>query len=103
MIKVEINPGACGFSVTVTAIADVLKKVKIVIETDCKQVKELASEIESLGMEDIFGFPFAEDCVYQAAKKVIRHNSCPVPCGIIKTVEAELGLAVKQDVFIHFI
>jgi hypothetical protein len=103
MTKVEINPGACGFSVVVTAIEDGNKRVRIAIETDCEQMKELAQRIEHLAIQDILGFPFGEDRVYQAAKRVIRHASCPVPCGIIKAAEAELGLAVKRDVFIHFI
>lgn len=103
MTKVKINPGACGFSVMVTAIPDGTKRVKITIESDCEQVKALAEGIEFLTMEDILGFPFGEDTVYQTAKKVIRHASCPVPCGIIKAAEAELGLAVKRDVLIHFI
>ncbi len=103
MTKVEINPGACGFLVTVTATKVGLKKTNIVIQTDCEQVNEMASLITHLTVQDILGFPFNEDVVYQAAKKVIRHASCPVPCGIIKAAEAELGLAVKRDVLIHFI
>jgi hypothetical protein len=103
MTKVEINPGACGFVVTVTVTKVEPKKANIVIQTDCEQVNEMASIITHLTIQDILGFPFAEDKVYQAAKKAIRHASCPVPCGIIKTVEAELGLAVKEDVLIHFI
>lgn len=103
MTKLEIRPGACGFSVMVTATADMDKRVNVDIETDCEQVKELAREIEFLTIQDILGFPFGEDRVYQAAKKVIRHASCPVPCGIIKAAEAELGLAVMHDVLIHFI
>jgi hypothetical protein len=103
MTKVEINPGACGFVVTVIASKIEPKKATLVIQTDCDQVNEMAPMITHLTVRDILGFPFGEDMVYQAAKKVIRHASCPVPCGIIKTVEAELGLAVKQDVLIHFI
>lgn len=103
MTKLEIRPGACGFFVIVTATADVDKKVNVDIETDCDHVKELAGEIEFLTIQDILGCSFGEDRVYQVAKKAIRHTSCPVPCGIIKAAEAELGLAVKQDVLIHFI
>jgi hypothetical protein len=103
MTKVEIKPGACGFLVTVTVTKVEPKKANIVIQTDCEQVNEMASIITHLTIQDILGFPFAEDVVYEAAKKVIRHASCPVPCGIIKAAEAELGLAVKQDVLIHFI
>ncbi len=103
MTKVEINPGACGFLVTILATKVEPKKANIAIQTECEQVNEMASMITHLTIQDILGSPFAEDRVYQAAKKVIRHASCPVPCGIIKTVEAELGLAVKQDVLFHFL
>jgi hypothetical protein len=103
MTKVEIHPGACGFSVIVTATEAGPKKIRLTIETDCEHLKELSEHIEFLGSEDIYGYPFSEDTVYQAAKRTIRHASCPVPCGIIKTVEAEFGLAVKKDVLIHFV
>jgi len=103
MTKLEIRPGACGLSVAVTAKADVNKKVKILVEAECDEVKKFAQEIECLSVEDILGYPFAEDKVYQAAKKTVRHASCPVPCGIIKAAEAELGLAVESDILIHFI
>lgn len=102
MTKVEIKPGACGFLVTILATKVEPKRANVAIQTECEQVNEMASMITHLTVQDILGFPFAEDVVYEAAKKVIRHAGCPVPCGIIKTVEAELGLAVKQDVLIHF-
>lgn len=103
MTKLEIRPGACWLVVAVTAKVDANKKVKILVKAECEEVKKFVQEIECLSVEDILGYPFAEDKVYQAAKKTIRHASCPVPCGIIKAAEAELGLAVKQDVLIHFL
>ena len=103
MTKVEIHPGACGFSVIVTATEAGPKKIRLTIETDCEHVKELSSKLEFLTIKDIYGQPFGEDKVYHAAKGAIRHTSCLVPCGIIKTAEAEFGLAVKKDVLIHFI
>jgi hypothetical protein len=102
MTKVEIHPGACGFSVIVTATEAGSKKIRLTIETDCEHVKELSGKIEFLAIKDLYGHPFGEDKVYQAAKGAIRHASCPVPCGIIKTAEVEFGLAVKKDVLIHF-
>jgi hypothetical protein len=103
MTKLEIHPGACGFSVIVKATEVGPKKIRLTIETDCEHVKELSNNIEFLGIKDIYGRPFSGDTVCQAAKRTIRHASCPVPCGIIKTVEAEFGLAVKKDVLIHFV
>ncbi len=103
MTKVEIHPGACGFTVVVTATDAGMKEIKLTIETDCEHVKKLSEHIEFLSIKDICGRPFGEDPVYRAARKAIHHASCPVPCGIIKTAEAELGLAVKRDVLIHFV
>ncbi len=102
MTKVEIHPGACGFSVIVTAVEAGPKKIRLTIETNCEHVRVLSDKLESLTIKDIYGHPFGEDTVYQAARGAIRHASCPVPCGIIKTAEAEFGLAVKKDVLIHF-
>ncbi len=103
MTKLEIHSGACGFSVIVTATDAGPKKVRLTIETDCQHVRELSEHVEFLGVKDIYGHPFGEDTVYQAARNIIRHAACPVPCGIIKTAEAEFGLAVKKDVLIHFV
>jgi len=103
MTRVEVNPGACGFLVTVIATKVEPKKATLVIQTECEHVNEMASMITHLTVQDILGFPFGEDIVYQAAKKVIRHASCPVPCGIIKAAETELGLAVRKDALIHFV
>jgi hypothetical protein len=102
MTKVEIHPGACGFSVIVTATEADPKKIRLTIETDCEHVKELSDKLEFLTIKDVHGHLFGEDKVYRAAREAIRHAGCPVPCGIIKTAEAEFGLAVKRDVLIHF-
>jgi hypothetical protein len=102
MTKVEIYPGACGLSVIVTATEADRKKIRLTIETDCEHVKKLSDKLEFLTVKDIYGRPFGEDKVYQAAKEAIRHAGCPVPCGIIKTAEAEFGLAVRRNVLIHF-
>ena len=102
MTKVEIQSRACGFSVIVIATEAGPKKIRLTIETDCEHVKELSSKLEFLTIKDIYGQPYGEDTVYQAAKGAIRHASCPVPCGIIKTAEVEFGLAVKKDVPIHY-
>lgn len=103
MTRLEIHSGACGYSVIVVAVGRVDKKIKIAIETDCEQVKGIAVHFENLTIDDIFRFPFGENRVYQAARKMALHASCPVPCGIIKATECELGLAVKGDAHLCFI
>lgn len=103
MTKVEIDPGVCGFPLIVTVKKDGPDRVRLSVETDCEQVKELSSQLEFLTIKDIYGSLFGEDKVHKAAKGAIRHAGCPVLSGIIKTAEAEFGLAVKKDVLIRFV
>ena len=36
--------------------------------------------------------------VYEVASRHCKHLACPVPCGIIKGIEAACGLALPKDV-----
>lgn len=102
MTKVAINPGACGFSVTVTAEKRENKKVHLLIETECEMVKKMAEEIETLDMMSVFT-RLHDNPVYRSAAKHLKHVTCPVPGGILKTMEAESGFAVPKDVSIVFV
>jgi hypothetical protein len=53
-------------------------------------------------MMDILRGPINQNPIYVEAGKCKLHNSCPVPCGIAKAAEAELGLALKKNVKIEF-
>jgi hypothetical protein len=102
MTKVVINPGACGFSVLVTAEREKDKKIRISIETACEMVKKMAEEIEALDMMSVFT-RLHDNPVYRSAAKHLKHITCPVPGGILKAMEAESGFAVPKDVSIVFV
>jgi hypothetical protein len=102
MTKVLINSGICGFTATVTAEKEGKKKVRITIESDCEMVQKLAGELTALDMMSAFT-AHLNNPVYRAAGKHIRHVACPVPAGILKALEAELGLAIPRDASIIFI
>jgi hypothetical protein len=102
MTKVRINSGVCGFTATVTAEKVDKRKVRITIESDCEMVQNLASELPVLDMMSAFT-PHLNNPVYRAASKHIKHIACPVPAGIIKALEVEMGLAVPKDAGIIFI
>ncbi len=101
MTQVVVNSGICGFSTTVTAEKGKDKKVLISLETECEMVKEMAEEIELLDMMAVFT-RFLENPVYRSASKHLKHVTCPVPCGVLKAMEAEAGFAVSKDVSITF-
>jgi hypothetical protein len=46
---------------------------------------------------------FSESIVYRSAAKHIRHQGCPIPAAIIKTIEVEVGIALPEDVTIKFV
>jgi hypothetical protein len=39
--------------------------------------------------------------VYRAAQQYCRHPACPVPCAVLKAIEAACGLALPRDVEIR--
>lgn len=102
MTKVRINSGICGFITTVTAVREGKKKVRITIESDCEMVQKLAEEITELDMMSAFTGLLANP-VHRAAGKHIKHVACPVPAGILKAMEVELGLCIPRNADIIFI
>jgi hypothetical protein len=102
LTKVRINSGICGFTATVTAEKKDKKNVRITIESDCEMVEKLAAELPGLDMMSAFT-AHLNNPVYRAASKHIRHVACPVPAGILKALEAELGLSIPKDADIIFI
>lgn len=102
MVTVEIESGICGFCTIVRAFRLQRKSVGIAIKSGCKQVLSFADQLKRLEMSDIIKNPINSNSVYKEAGKCNLHASCPVPCGVIKAAEAELGLALMKDVKIVF-
>jgi hypothetical protein len=101
MTKVTIDPGICGFTVTVTAEKDQGKKVRISLDTECEMVMSMLEDILVLDMRDAFT-GHLHNPVYRSAAMHLKHTACPVPAGILKTVEVELSLCLPKDVVIKF-
>lgn len=102
MTKVIISPGICGFKVTVRAEKKERRSVTVQIETDCEMVKKLAEDVGHVDMMAAFT-SHLNNPVYRSAAKHLKHAACPVPSGILKAVEAELGLAIPRDASIIFV
>ena len=102
MTTVYIESGICGFCTTVRASKTKAMAMEIAIESDCKQITALGSHIQKMGMKEILKNPINKNPVYEKAGECNLHTSCPVPSGMLKAAEAELGLALKKDVKIEF-
>lgn len=102
MTKVTIKAGICGFNTVVIAEKMKAKKIRFTIVTDCEMVRVMGEEIKELDIMVSFS-GFLDNPVCRAASKHLRHVTCPVPCGILKALEVEAGLALPKNVSIEFI
>ena len=102
MTKVMVNSGICGFSTTITAERGPDKKVRITVESDCEMVQRKEKELPELDMRTAFT-NHLNNPVYKCAAQHLKHVACPVPSGILKALEVELGLCLPKDAAIMFI
>lgn len=97
-IHVEVTPGICNLVAQITAEADDAFDVELQIESDCKQIQQLAERLQKIATLQELRRPINETEVYQAAAGAKLHVSCPVPSAILKAVEAAAGMALPADV-----
>ena len=102
MITVPIESGICGLETEVSACRIQRKSVRIAIRSDCEQVIALSNLLHKIDTRDVIKNPINKNTVYEKAGKCGLHSGCPVPCGVIKAAEVELGLALMKDVRIIF-
>jgi hypothetical protein len=99
--RLTINPGACGLSTVVEVVKDDGKNFRVKISSECEMVEKLGGKIQGLVMMDAFK-KILDNPVYRDGSSCLKHVSCPVPCGILKALEVEAGLAVPRDVTMRF-
>ena len=97
--KTTVKAGVCQKTTTIYAtLADDMMTVNIRIESDCPMVSK-CPELCINAYEEV-GAPFNESKVYAWATENIRHTACPVPCAIVKSLEAAGDLGLKRPVSI---
>lgn len=102
MTTVIVDSGICGFAVTITAEKEKDKKIRISLYTECEMVKKMLEDISLVDIKAVFtGYP--DNPVYKSAAMHLKHIACPVPSGILKTIEVEAGLCIPQNASIVFL
>ena len=96
-----INAGVCGFSTTVQVESEDLQMADIHITTQCPSLKPLETlPLEVDGFVECFG-KAGEGEIFEWCRKYCKHAACPVPAGIVKTVEVACELALPRNVSIE--
>jgi hypothetical protein len=102
MTRARVNAGVCGYTALVTVEKDKDRNFRVTVDTECEMVKKMAAEISFLE----FRAPFSvilHNPVYRSASKHLKHAACPVPSGILKAIEVEVGACLKRTVSITFV
>ena len=101
MTNIIIRPGICGYVVRVSARKTDDKKVLVSIDTECETVRQMVDDIAILDIKEAFA-GYLQNPVYRSAARCLQHVACPVPSGILKALEVELGLCLPEEVKITF-
>ncbi len=98
MTKTVIDAGICGFKTAVKAVSEDGQNVTLEIESDCPDIRRMSESLEQIdAYSAVFG-KMTESPVYKLGAEYCSHAACPVPMGIIKTLEAACSLALPRDV-----
>ncbi|MGA2192342.1 MAG: hypothetical protein ABSG42_03080 [Nitrospirota bacterium] len=103
MTKLVVKSGSCGYNINIVVEKEAggSKRFRLHIESDCKHVNLLASDLPVLDMAAVFT-AIIQNPVYQAGSRRLKHPACPVPSAILKALEVEAALNVPRDVHIEF-
>lgn len=102
MIKVDVNPGICGFQTRILIRQTGGMRVQIEIESQCNNIDSLAAELNDIDAYEECFKTGDHSRILNLAARHCRHFSCPVPMALIKGVEAAVGVRQAKDVHIHF-
>jgi hypothetical protein len=102
MTRVQVTSGICGFETQIEVEKKEKRKAGLSISSNCRQVGSLGRALRELTLMEVLKPPIHQNPVYERAGQCGLHNSCPVPSGILKAAEVELGLALKKDAVIQF-
>jgi hypothetical protein len=99
MTKVVVDPGICGFTITIQVTSADMQHVKVKISTECPNIKEVIGEIEAHEF-DAFKEVFVKldkTDTYAILTPHIPHPMCLVYAGMLKAIETETDLALPKD------
>ena len=104
MVKTTIKAGICGFTTNVIAEADDMQSVSFQIETDCENIKRLATVLPAVDGYTEIGAGFDGE-IHRAVQSTLKGccSGCAVPAGIFKSMQVAAGLALPAPVSIDIV
>jgi hypothetical protein len=103
MIRTEIHAGVCGFKTVITAESDDRQHARLDISSGCADIRAMSEELKEIDAYTACFGPLCDSAVYKLASRHCSHPACPVPSGIIKTIEAACSLALPAEASIRIV
>ncbi len=101
MVTVNVKPGVCRFDAVINVKKVLSGEVEISITSQCPNLKVFKEALSKVKISEAVAFP-NRNVIIRTAVEILPHSACPLPCAIVKAVEAEVGFALKRDVTISF-
>jgi len=101
MTRAAVDPGICGFEVTITACTQDLRRVRLVIDTDCPALQHAAAALQEVDAHAEMEPDAPGAQILRACALNLYCGGCPVPAALVKAVEVEAGLAQPRDASIR--
>lgn len=97
MAKGIIEAGICGLKTIVVVEDKDGMNYTLKVDSECGAYKDLEQRLPEVTM--MAGFdPVGSGTIYEACREKCKHGACPVPMGIIKTVEVAANMALPKEV-----
>ncbi|MCL2143594.1 MAG: hypothetical protein FWH44_04985 [Methanomassiliicoccaceae archaeon] len=100
--SLTVDAGVCRFKTNIHAVSDDMMSVALTIESECPNVKKLASELKTADVMDAVASRITDNGVMKVCSNFIPHPACPVPCAIIKACEVAADLGLRRNVTFTF-
>lgn len=102
-LREAIDPGICGYAVTVAARTDDGRNVTFAIDSECELMTRFNELIEEIAPVDaIASLSPSENCILERARGLLCKagccEACVVPVGVVKAMYVLTGLALPRDV-----
>jgi hypothetical protein len=101
MTTVEVHGGICGYVSRVRVARSSSSTIHVDLESDCSMIVACAESLNELQVRDALN-PRRDGWIHNLMFKHIRHAGCPVPSGVAKAIEVEMGAALPGDAHVRF-
>ncbi|OQY02011.1 MAG: hypothetical protein B6I22_14010 [Desulfobacteraceae bacterium 4572_123] len=103
MTIVNVNAGSCGFTARIEVSKTGARTVSVSISSDCEAVEKWGDKLRLVNWRDCLGKNALSSPIFVFAADCLRHVTCPVPIGLLKAIEVEIGASLPADATIRFL